>query len=141
MLERKQYARGANSKRHCEGLKQSKVNIETNNVDLLVSEPMDEATSIGESDQQHCVRYAHSQKHFKGLKQNEGNIERNNVYFLVLDGSHRIHFVNSCLVKPLVFSCAVDCFLEINFRLFVNYVFDIVELYYIGLFFFYSKKC
>lgn len=61
---------------------------------------MDEATSIIEdSDQRHCVRDPYSQKHCKGLKQNEGNLnERNNADSSVSDGSHKIHFLNACLV-------------------------------------------
>ena len=114
--DHKQCVRGAYSQKHCEGLKQSKGNLERNNVDLLVSEPMNEATTIEDSDQQHCVRDAHSQKHYKVSQKSERNLERNNLVFSVSHGSHRIHFINVCSVTPPVFSCAVDCFLEISFR-------------------------
>ena len=86
---------------------------------------MAESAFIEDSNQHHCVRDFHSQKNCKGLKRNEGNLERNNADFSVSDSSHRIHFMNACLVTPSVFSCAIDCFLEISFRLFVNYILDI----------------
>ena len=41
--------------KHCEGLRQGKGNLGRNNVDLLVPEPTDEATSIEDSQQQYCV--------------------------------------------------------------------------------------
>lgn len=34
----------------------------------------------------------------------------------------RIHFKNACFNVPSVYSCAVDCFLEISYRIFSNYV-------------------
>ena len=51
------------------------------------------------------------------LKQSEGNYEMNNVDFSVADGTHSIHFINACLVTPSVFSCQVDCFLELRFKI------------------------
>ena len=35
------------------------------------------------------------------------------------------HFRNSCFTSPGTYSCAVDCFLEINYRLFLDHLFPI----------------
>ena len=86
-----------------------------------------EKTSMEDSSQKTCVRDAHLQKTSKGLKQNKGNLESiNEVVFedqvdlSVSNVSQRIHFMNACIDTPSVYSCAVDCFLEICFRLFVK---------------------
>ena len=34
-------------------------------------------------------------------------------------------YMNACCDTPLVYSCAVDCFLEIDFRLFASFLRDI----------------
>ena len=110
--------RDALSEKTCEGAKQT-IN------------PM-EKTSIEDSSQKTCVRDAHLQKTCKGLKQNKGNLESINevvfedhVDFSVLNVSQRLHFVNACIDTASVYSCAVDCFLEICFELFVEGLHDI----------------
>ena len=41
------------------------------------------------------------------------------------------HFKNSCLHRPLVYSCAICCFLEVSYRIFASYLNDIrrIELF------------
>ena len=91
-----------------------------------------EKTSMEDSSQKICVRDAHLQKTCKGLKQNKGNLEsiievifEDHVDFSVSNVSQKIHFMNACIDTPSVYSCAVDCFLEICFRLFVKDLHDI----------------
>ena len=42
-------------------------NLDKNNVDFLVSEPMDEVTLIEGFDQKQYIKHPHSQNHCKGL--------------------------------------------------------------------------
>ena len=34
----------------------------------------------------------------------------------------RPHFMNSCLTHPEKFSCAIDCFLELNYAIFKDFI-------------------
>ena len=110
--------RDALPQKTCEGAKQ---NIN----------PM-EKTSMEDSLQKTCASDAHLQKTCKDLKQNKENLEsinevvfENHVNFSVSNVSQRIHFMNACIDTPSAYSCAVDCFLEICFRLFVKDLHDI----------------
>lgn len=129
--------RDAHSQQTCEGLKQNNPVVQT---------------AIGDSAQQTCVGDTHSQQTCGWLKQSEKenlegqgqenisktmSIKESNVAtandtlqishvdyvdFLVSEMQPRIHFKNACFNVPSVYSCAVDCFLEISYRIFSNYV-------------------
>jgi len=47
--------------------------------------------------------------------------------FSITEQINRLHFRNAYITTPSVYSCAVDCFLEITFRLFSNYLRNISQ--------------
>ena len=102
----------------------------TNDKDLNVV-PMQ--ICIDDSSQQICDRDASSQKKCDGLKQInvvQGNINSTDdagIDFSVTERGNRTHFINTCFETPSVYSCAVDCFLELSFRLFTRYLCNISE--------------
>ena len=55
------------------------------------------------------------------------DVDELHVDFLVSEVQPRIHFRNACMNTPSVYSCAVDCFLEISYRIFRNCIQNISQ--------------